>query len=126
MTASLDVLNIAQAVAARANNRQSVIAANIANADTPGYRARDIAPFSLDTSDNGPVLKTTRDRHVQNSSAAPTQLPTFVEKGEQSPNGNSVSLEQEMAKASELRLQYDLALGVYRKSMDILRASVGR
>jgi flagellar basal-body rod protein FlgB len=126
MTANLEVLNIAQAVASRANSRQSVIAENIANADTPGYKARDIQPFSKDYANIGPALKTTRDGHLQGANAQTAKPQTFVEKGEESPNGNSVSLELEMAKASELKLQYDLALGVYRKSIDILRASVGR
>jgi flagellar basal-body rod protein FlgB len=43
-----------------------------------------------------------------------------------SPNGNSVSLETEMVKAADTQREHDLALAVYGKSLDILRASLGR
>ena len=41
----IDILSLASALAAHANVRQEVIAENVAHADTPGYRARDIADF---------------------------------------------------------------------------------
>ena len=47
MFENLQVFKIAHAMAVHAGKRQSVIAANMANADTPGYRARDVAPFSV-------------------------------------------------------------------------------
>ena len=46
--------------------------------------------------------------------------------GAETPNGNSVSLEDQMIRAAEVRQSHDLALGVYRKTMDILRTSLGR
>ena len=46
MFQSLDILRMAQAYATHAATRQQAIAQNVANADTPGYRARDAIPFS--------------------------------------------------------------------------------
>jgi flagellar basal-body rod protein FlgB len=43
-----------------------------------------------------------------------------------SPNGNSVSLETEMVKAVEVKRQHDQALAIYKSSMNVLRASIGR
>ena len=40
-----DILRIASAMASHASARQSVVANNIANADTPGFKARDTQPF---------------------------------------------------------------------------------
>ncbi|MFU8836651.1 MAG: flagellar basal body rod protein FlgB, partial [Roseovarius sp.] len=42
----LEIFRMAQAMAVHAAARQSVAAGNVAHADTPGYRARDAAPFA--------------------------------------------------------------------------------
>ena len=44
----------------------------------------------------------------------------------QSPNGNTVSLEDEMVKAADVRHQHELALAVYSSALNILRTSLGR
>ena len=44
--------------------------------------------------------------------------------GAESPNGNSVSLEDQMTRAADIRQSHDLAMGVYQKSLDILRATI--
>jgi flagellar basal-body rod protein FlgB len=46
--------------------------------------------------------------------------------GPMSPNGNSVSLEQEIFNSAEAMGQHSLALSVYTKSMDLLRTAIGR
>jgi len=128
MTNELNILQAAQALAAHASKRQAVVAANIANADTPGFKARDIAPFSKtyqQFTDELP-LRATRAGHF-GAVPRPAIFDSMIVKGaEASPNGNTVSLEQEMTKGVKLRQEYDLALGVFRKSMDILKLSLGR
>ena len=46
MDLNLNILRLASGLAAHASSRQQVVAENIAHADTPGYRARDVAEFS--------------------------------------------------------------------------------
>ena len=46
--------------------------------------------------------------------------------GAETPNGNTVSLEDQMLRAAEVRQQHELATGVYAKSLEILRAAVTR
>ena len=46
MFADITVLRTAREMAAYAAQRQAIIAENVANADTPGYRARDLALFA--------------------------------------------------------------------------------
>jgi len=115
-------------MAVQAAARQSVIAQNIANADTPGYRAADIATFEQTyQSGNGTLpLRNTRPGHISASDSPQTPFASFETNDPVSPNGNSVSLENEMVKSSEVRQQYDLALSVYSSSLNILRASLGR
>jgi flagellar basal-body rod protein FlgB len=122
------VLAVASALAAHASTRQSAIAQNVANADTPGYRAIDAGDFAQTfraTSAAG--LRQTRAGHVGLDMAPPAvSFSARSGAGHLSPNGNSVSLETEMVKAAEVRREHDMALAIYRKSLDILRASLGR
>lgn len=128
MTFDLDLLRLAQASASHAGQRQKVVAENIANADTPGYRARDIKPFHdiFNGVNAGVAQKHTRAGHLYSDGSTPRNVPHVIANAEHSPNGNSVSLETEMTRAAEIRHDYDLALGIYSKSLDILRKSMGR
>ncbi len=128
MKTELDILQMAQALAAHASARQVVIAENIANADTPGFKARDLRPFTeiYQQSPDSMQMRTTRPGHFS-SFGQGSLFPVGIDRtAEASPNGNSVSLEQQMTKAAELRQEYDLALGIYTKSLAILRKSLGR
>jgi flagellar basal-body rod protein FlgB len=130
MFEKLDILRQAQAMATHAGARQAALARNIANADTPGYRPTDIAPFAEAYRDasEGMALRTSRPAHVGGSdnAAAITEALVRPVPGATSPNGNGVSIETEMMKAAEVRQQHDLALSIYQNSLGILRTSLGR
>ena len=121
------VMAMAGAMSSHAAFRQGLIAENIANADTPGYRSKDAAAFSeAFGSDPGPDLRVTRAGHVRGGSGGEGRDIVEIVPGHLSPNGNGVSLEAEMVRAAEVRRDHDTALAVYRTSLDILRASLGR
>ena len=110
----LEIFSLASAQARHAAARQAVVAQNIANSDTPGYRARDIADFAE-------TLRQLRDR--------PDGVPTFRTRDAgtpASPNGNTVSLELEMLRGIEAERAHSRAIRVYGAAMGILRASIGR
>ena len=46
--------------------------------------------------------------------------------GAETPNGNSVSLEDQMMRAAAVRQEHELAIGVYAKSLEILRTAVAK
>lgn len=127
MEPKLSLLRLASELAAHSTARQSVVAENIAHADTPGYRARDIPGFAEAMAEpTGFAPRATRPGHM----AQPDQ-PRFEPReeaalGAETPNGNSVALEDQMVRAAEIRAHHDMALGVYRKTMDILRESAGK
>lgn len=122
----LEIFKMASGMATHAAHRHSVLARNIAHADTPGYRARDIAPFAetYQQSDSF-AAKATRAAHLAGTAPA-HNAPTFERAGELDPNGNSVSLETEMMKSVEARRQHNMALTIYKTSLGILRSSIGR
>ena len=125
---NLSILNLASALAAHASARQDVIAENVAHADTPGYRARDIADFGS-VLENGPafVPRMTRPGHMDfGANPLGFEPRTVAAFGAETPNGNSVSLEDQMMRAAEVRQEQDLALGVYSKALEVLRTAVGK
>ena len=124
MFGKLDVTRMAQALAAHAGARQGVIAQNIAQADTPGYRAQDVPKFAETYRDEG-TLRATRTGHVGGGADVVEPVARTVA-GSASPNGTTVSLEGEMVKAVDVKQQHDMALAIYRSVSDILRASLGR
>ena len=120
MYENLSILRLSSALAGHSAQRQALTARNIANADTPGFKARDLASFG-DTYQT--AMRETRAGHIgPRSFGEPVaDLSTAA-----SPNGNTVSLEREMVRAAEIRHQHDLALSVYRSSLGIIRTSLGR
>jgi len=126
MLDKLEILNMAQGMATHAAARQSVLARNIANADTPGYRAQDVASFAdsfQKTDDFTP--RVSRAGHLPDGQIS-GEIETYLASGDSAPNGNTVSLETEMMKAVETRNQHDMALTIYKTTLGILRTSLGR
>lgn len=132
MTFDLAIFRLAGELLAHSSARQALISENVANADTPGYRARDLAPFSetyasAGLRDSGLEPAQTRPGHGGVGRRPAALEASFDSRtGADSPNRNDVALEDQMVRAAEVRMQHDLALNVYRKSMDILRLGLGR
>lgn len=83
--------------------RQSLIAGNVANANTPGYSARDLVPFTAVLDSTASKMSVTNSLHM-----SPTDAETFAAHATDSENpdatlsGNSVNLEQEMLKLGDV------------------------
>jgi flagellar basal-body rod protein FlgB len=126
MFQNLEMFRTSYAMARHSGARQAVTAANMANADTPGYRGRTIASF---TESHAPVasanLRTTRSQHLSHDVVS-TSPQIQMSDDEASPNGNSVSLEQEMINSVEIQREHSRALAIYKHSLDILRITIGR
>lgn len=111
--------------------RQKVLAQNIANADTPNYRAKDLAPLDFAAmaraAGNTLKLKTTSGGHIRAGISAAGSPKVFETKGTlSSPSGNGVIIEDELMKVSETQAEYELITRLYRKHMGMLRTALGR
>ena len=123
----ISTLRMAVDSAVHAAGRQAVITANVANADTPGYRAGDLRPFAeVHRAMPSLALGTTRPGHLAGGHRTPSHMLVHDRAAEPSPNGNTVSLEAELVRGSSAKRQHDVSLAIYRTSLDILRASLGR
>ncbi len=128
MFTDLNVFQVAHAMATHAGHRQALVSRNVANADTPGYTVRDIEPFSsaFETDSGSFTAKGSRSGHFGQSFSFGGLFGEISPETPADPNGNSVSLEEEMFKAVEVKRQHDRALAIYRSSLNILRTSLGR
>ena len=126
MYQSLALFQTAHAMATHAGARQAVTARNVANADTPDFRAQHIAPFDeVYKTDTMPLMRITRAGHMTTATSVPTAQ--MADSGSQpSPNGNSVSIEEEMMDAINISREHSRALAIYRHGMTVLRSSLGR
>ena len=116
--------------------RQGLIAENVANADMPGYRPRDLAEPRLDRS-TGAAVPASPGLTLTAGHIAPTGqagggrgdagLETKRAKGfEIRPSGNGVNLEDEMMKAGDTQADYQLAASLYQHSLTTLKIAIGK
>ena len=114
-------------------DRQRVLAQNVANADTPGYRANELKPLSFRALLGGPVagnaarLRPTDAKHLAGTNG---QGEFRTEKAndpyEITPSGNGVVLEQQIAKMADNQMQFAASTGLYKKHINMLRLALGR
>jgi flagellar basal-body rod protein FlgB len=113
------------------NNRQEVLAENIANADTPKYVARDLRPFDFKD------LMRRQEMHVspvgtnaKHIGTAPARIRDYGAENpkpyESTINGNQVVLEEQMTKMSESQIDHELTTELYRKNMTLFKIALGK
>jgi flagellar basal-body rod protein FlgB len=133
MLSGIDLFRVAGDRMLYLEQRQTVIARNIANADTPDYKAKDLAPFSPGTTASASstqasalTLVETNPAHLQmppDPNADQQQVPGGAAYGEK-PNGNTVSVEEQMVKQADVANQFALASAAYAKSVSILKLAI--
>ncbi|MDE3017155.1 MAG: flagellar basal body rod protein FlgB [Pseudomonadota bacterium] len=113
------------------SERQGVLAENIANADTPGYKAKDVtAPdFKKLVGAASQQLQMTMTNPMDMKGTAPSMgAYAVVERGatdELNPNGNNVAIEEEMAKAGKNQMEYQKVLDLYGKAIAMFKTAIG-
>ncbi|MCD7059995.1 flagellar basal body rod protein FlgB [Pelagibacterium xiamenense] len=111
--------------------RQTLLAENVANAETPGYRGRDLAPYTFDQELEGSrvsvAARATDPRHFSvGGSRADAYGARQLNNFEIMPEGNGVTLEEEMMKVTTNQMDYQAATTIYTRSMRLLRIALGK
>jgi len=137
-------LGLFQALSAKIdylNQRQSVIAQNIANADTPGYRPEDLTKVDFSSllgasgnlsSQSGVKslpevsMVATDSQHLGGASQNVNvkerpQKDTY----EVAPAGNAVVIEEQLVNSSQNVMDYNLMLNIYQKQVGMIRTAIG-
>lgn len=129
MFQNLTVFETAHAMATHAGQRQAIIAQNVANADTPGFVARDLPSFQeiySPAQSEHAFQRATRAGHLHGRAGADIEGLVTEDRSFAAPDGNSVSLETEMLRATDAKRQHDRSLAIYKSALTILRSSLGR
>lgn len=114
------------------SRRQEVLSQNIANSDTPEYKARDLKKFDFKQlvrrQSRQLGMAATRSDHLRGQRQ---RLGDFAEEKvrrpfETAPGGNSVILEEQMAKINETAINHKLTNDLYRKHLSMIKLALGR
>ena len=105
--------------------RQTVLARNVANANTPGFKPEDLAPFAPQGA-SALELAATDQRHIEGTGMRVDPRRVAEKRYELRPSGNAVTLEDEMSKLADVQLDYQLASTLYVKSLGLLKIAIGR
>ena len=111
--------------------RQELIASNLANADTPNYKARDIdfgSAFSAALEGrSSAALATSNDRHMQVKSAGdifPSSMIKYRSELQSSVDGNTVNVDKEMVDFADNSLRYQAALTFMQKRIETMKTAL--
>jgi flagellar basal-body rod protein FlgB len=104
------------------DQRQQLLAQNVANANTPGFTPRDLPSFSGSLTQAGLAL--TSPLHIAaagHAAAAALAKPT-----ERAPGGNAVSIEDELSKIADTAGSQELVLNLEHSYMGMFRTAIGK
>ena len=124
--AGTELFDLADRRLAWLDRRQQVLAQNIANADTPGFRARDVTPFAASLS--GATLRSdpARTNPAHLAGRHDGQAGTIIGTGARSLDGNDVRLEEQLGKIASTDLAQNTATSLYKKFIGLYRIAAGR
>jgi flagellar basal-body rod protein FlgB len=110
--------------------RERVLAENVANADTPRFKPSDLAAPSFDARTSAVAslaMMRTDPAHLAGSDLAAS--PFRIEPGhefEVVPSGNGVNLEDEMMKVASNQMEYQAATALYTRSLGLIKTAIGK
>ena len=128
-------LGLFQALSAKMNfldQRQKVLAQNIANANTPGYKPKDLGKV-----DFGAVLKDITDSNTlrpETTNVLHMPSPHDIDDPKSRamkktydvvPTGNAVVMEEQMINSTQTSMDYNLMTTLYQKNVNMIRTALG-
>jgi len=106
--------------------RQKVLAENVANADSPGFRPMDVKALAVSPGSSSVGLTQTSAGHMDLSGGRDGFDSARAQRFETTPNGNAVNLEDEMTKVAQNQSDYQLAASLYSKGLGLMKIAIGK
>jgi flagellar basal-body rod protein FlgB len=125
-----DALSFHQTALDLRSQRQAVIASNIANADTPNYKARDMnfgaaLRGAMQGRAGQPLaLTTTASRHIAMTGMATTATLQYRPESQSSVDGNTVDMDVERSAMADNSVQYEASLSFINALLKNMQAAV--
>lgn len=117
------------------SQRQQVIAQNLANSETPGYKSRDVSePNFGDLLQGAGGISIAKPRVELTGTMKSLGAVQPVGSGlvfdkdvtETKPDGNNVTLEDQLLKMGKVQADFSAMTNIYRKQMLLLRTALGK
>jgi len=137
MTDRPDILSGMQRALRQLDARQRVIAGNLANSDTPGFKALDVkSDFAnmvdqrVEKAGNPTVNLTARmaELGAKSGNSLGMRSDVIVDNSatEIKPDGNSVNIEDQMMKMSQVQTEYITLINLYKKNIMLFKSAIGK
>lgn len=126
-TRHIGLFDLAERRLAWADHRQAVLAQNIANANTPGFKPHDLRPFAsalASASSVSPVQ--TQPNHLAGTTRGTAPNEVVDRTHLQSADGNAVALDEQLVKVADTEATHTLVTSIYRKYLNMFAMALGR
>lgn len=123
-TSQIGLFDMAAQRLAWVDRRQALLAQNVANADTPGYQSRDLVPFAQQLGQATGQMVRTDPQHMVG--AASDLTTASLRPHERAPDGNAVSVEDQLTKIADTQNTQALTTNLTQKYMTMFRMALGK
>jgi flagellar basal-body rod protein FlgB len=110
--------------------RQRILAENVANADTRNFRPRDLAPLRFEQSKmalSPANLRGADSAQVASLDGSSSRFPSArTGSFEVRPSGTAINLEDEMLKVAANQMDFQAATTLYTKSLGLIKTAIGK
>lgn len=110
--------------------REALLAQNVANADTPGWRARDLKPFAAALTQAAVAPALTSPMHLAGARAGGAENvaggQANATRAERAPDGNAVAIDTELMKVAQTDTVHAMVTDLYKKYLGLFRIALGR
>ena len=120
----IGLFNLAEQRLSWLDQRQALLAQNIANADSPGFQARDVSPFAQLVAGAVERLTVTSPMHL--AGAVPAGRDAHDRPHERAPDGNAVSIEEQLTKVADNEGAKSLTTNLMHKYFGLFRTALGK
>ena len=122
------LFDLARQHLAWAEQRQSVLARNVANASTPGFQARDLPKFAdiLSRGHAGDPLRTQPNHMSGPRSGNGAHPENPIRPRARAPDGNAVAMDEQLMKVAETETTQNTVTAIYRKYMTMFGMALGK
>lgn len=130
MPSKLDnALGIHEAALRLRAQRAELLASNLANADTPNYKARDIdfkavLATAVQSAEGGSRLQTTHSRHLRETGTVDAPEVLYRNPLQPSIDGNTVDAQREKSEFMQNAIQYQASLHFIDGQLRVLRTAI--
>jgi flagellar basal-body rod protein FlgB len=107
------------------DQRQTLLSQNIANANTPGFQAKDMLPFAQTLAQVAPDLVRTNAMHLTGP-AGKLRIDAKHRPHDRAIDGNAVSMEEQLTKVADTEGAQSLTENLYHKYMGLFRLTIGK